>query len=266
MAGQFTATRTRHLTPLERRRATDELQARSREADEAERAQIIDQVIDINLPLASLLASRYSGRGIAADDLQQVAFLGLVHAAQGYDPDRGYDFVSYAVPTIRGEIRRHFRDAGWVVRPPRRIQELHGRVRAADADLTQTLRRRPSADEIADHLDAEPEQVVECLAADSCYSPVSLDAPVGAEEAPSLADSLGAHDPELGHVETRQLVQQICAGLADRDRLILRLRFVDELSQSEIGSHVGLSQMQVSRLLTRILGDLRARVEGYVLA
>ncbi|MFT4009161.1 MAG: SigB/SigF/SigG family RNA polymerase sigma factor [Nocardioidaceae bacterium] len=266
MTARLAHSRTPPMTSQDRRRTTDRLYTRWPRAGEAERNDIVDRVVGINLPLARRLANRYAGRGIAHEDLEQVAFLGLVNAAQGYDPQRGYDFVSYAVPTIRGEIRRHFRDAGWVVRPPRRVQELQSQVWVADGELTQTLHRSPSAEEIAEHLGADPEQVAECLAADGCYSALSLDTPLGDEETQSLAESLGTHDPELARAETRHLVRQLCSGLADRDREILRLRFVDELSQSEIGDAIGVSQMQVSRLLTRILGDLRARVEGYVIA
>jgi len=218
--------------------------------------------VRLNMPLARMLANRYAGRGIALDDLRQVAYLGLVKAVRGYDPTRGREFLVYAIPTIKGEIRRHFRDAGWAVRPPRRIQELQARLWAADAELTQVLHRSPTAAELAEELDVSVDDVIESLAADGCFAPSSLDAPAADSETGSLAERLGGQDDEFDRCEARLMLAEAVRDLGERDRTILRLRFFEGWTQQQIGEKVGVTQMQISRLITRILGDLRESIEG----
>jgi RNA polymerase sigma-B factor len=219
------------------------------------KARLLEKAVLVNLPIADRLAMRYSGRGIPSQDLVQVARLGLVQAAQRFDPDAGFDFLSYAVPTITGELKRHFRDRGWTVRPPRRIQELQPRVRAASSTLTQTLGRTPSRAHIAAYLSVDEASVVETLVADGCFAPTSLDRPVVSDSrgGSTWADALGQDDPALARVEARLTLAPVIRKLSDRDRLVLRLRFEDGLTQEEIGRIIGVTQMQVSRILARIL-------------
>lgn len=246
----------------DRNQETLALLAEGTNASPARRQQIHDEVIRLNMPLAKMLANRYAGRGIATDDLHQVAFLGLVKAVRGYDPERGREFLGYAIPTIKGELRRHFRDAGWTVRPPRRIQELQARLWAADAELTQILHRSPTAAELADALDVDVDDVIESLSADGCFAPSSLDAPAPDSESGSLAERLGGEDGEFDRCEARLMLARAVRDLGERDRTIVRLRFFEGWTQQQIGQEVGVTQMQVSRLLTRILGDLRQSITG----
>ena len=221
------------------------------------RALAVEQLVERHLEVARSIASRYRNRGIDTEDLQQVALLGLTKAAQRFDPDAGHDFLAFAVPTIRGEVRRHFRDAGWVVRPPRRLQELQGRISRAHDHLEQQLGRSPRPSEVAKHLDVPLDDVVEALTADGCFAPTSLDGPVG-DGASSLGDLLGFDDHSVAAAEARIVLEPLMRGLTERDRRILRMRFVDERTQQEIADAVGLTQAQVSRVLTRILAGLRA--------
>jgi RNA polymerase sigma-B factor len=236
------------------------------EASASRRSALHDEVVRLNMPLARMLANRYAGRGIPTDDLRQVAYLGLVKAVQGYDPSRGREFLGYAIPTIKGEIRRYFRDAGWTVRPPRRIQELQARLWAADAELTQSLHRSPTANELAHELDVSVDDVVECLSADGCFAPSSLDAPAISSETGSLAERLGGPDVEFERCEARLMLARAVRRLGERDRTIVRLRFFEGKTQQQIGDEVGVTQMQISRLITRILGDLRESISGQAAA
>lgn len=223
--------------------------------------QLRDDVVLTNLPVATSVAMRYRDRGEPLDDLIQVARMGLVKAARGFDPDRGPDFLAYAVPTIRGEVRRHFRDRGWDIRPPRRIQELRVRVEAAVADLSQRLDRSPRPSEIAEHLDVDPGDVAECLASAEFYHVHSLDAPTQAEDGLDVAGSTGAVDPALGTVEDLASLKPLIAELSPRDRHILALRFWHGWTQARIAEEIGVTQMQVSRLLAQSLRRLRSRME-----
>jgi RNA polymerase sigma-B factor len=220
-----------------------------------------EEAIRLMMPLARALANRYAGRGLPLDDLCQVAYLGLVKAVRGYDPDRGREFLSYAVPTIKGELRRHFRDAGWTVRPPRRLQELQARLWAAEAELTQRNQCSPTPAELADELEASVDDVVETLSMDGCFAPSSLDATLGDQDSGSLGDRLGDLDQEFGRCEARLMLTKAVRELDERDRLIVRRRFFDGWTQQQIGEEIGVTQMQVSRLLTRILRDLRQAIE-----
>ena len=214
-------------------------------------------LIETNVGVARSMASRYRNRGIDLDDLEQVALLGLTKAAQRFDPEAGHDFLSFAVPTIRGELRRHFRDAGWMVRPPRRVQDLQARISRAQGELESRLARSPRPSEVAEHLDVPVDDVVEALTADGCFTPTSLDGPVG-DGSSSLGDLLGFDDHATEAAEARIVLEPLVGRLSPRDRRILKMRFVDECTQQEIAETIGLTQAQVSRVLTRILAGLRA--------
>ncbi|NYE38598.1 RNA polymerase sigma-B factor [Nocardioides cavernae] len=241
-----------------RARRTDETVARLRdETSPAERRRLVDDLIETNLAMARSMAARYRNRGIDLDDLQQVALLGLTKAAQRFDAAAGHDFLSYAVPTIRGELRRHFRDAGWMIRAPRRVQELQARIAGAQDDLYAELGRSPRPSEIADRLDVALDDVVEALSADGCFRPASIDGAAGDGSA-TIADLLGWEDRGLESLEARLVLDTAVGRLSDRERRILEWRFVDERTQQEIADRVGLTQAQVSRILTRILRRLRS--------
>ena len=230
----------------------------------AELSSAASDLVMAHLGVAHGIARRYRNRGIAADDLEQVARLGLVKAARSYDSAKQADFLAYAVPTIRGEVRKHFRDHGWMVRPPRRVQELQSRILAAAADLTQELGRSPRPSEIAARLGEPVGEIEEALGADGCFSPSSLDRPVsGVPDAPSLGDLLpdAAEDAD-GHdaVDARVMLGPAVRRLSERDRKILHLRFFSGWTQEEIAREIGVTQMHVSRLLTRIIAELRAEL------
>jgi RNA polymerase sigma-B factor len=226
--------------------------------DEAELAQLRHQLVVAGMPVATSIAMRYRKRGASLEDLVQAAHLGLVKAVNGFDPDRGNDFMAYAVPTIAGEVKRFFRDQGWDIRPPRRIQELRPRVERASAELTQTLGRSPRVSEIARHLEIDEEDVIECISAGDTYNLSSLDAPIQGGEELTVADSLGAPDPELAKVEDLVTLRGLLDELPERDRRIVALRFFHGWTQQQIAGDIGVTQMQVSRLLTKVLARLRA--------
>lgn len=226
-----------------------------------ERRSLTDDLIEANLAMARSIARRYRNRGIDLDDLEQVALLGLTKAARRFDPDAGHDFMSYAVPTVRGEIRRHFRDAGWMVRPPRRIQDLQARIAGAQEELEARLGRSPRPSEIAVQLGEELADVVEALAADGCFTPTSLDM-TAADGSSTLGELLGGEDADLASAEARIMLAPVVAHLSARDRRILQLRFYDVRTQQEIAEDVGLTQAQVSRVISRILAQLRAGLVG----
>jgi RNA polymerase sigma-B factor len=242
-------------------RTLDLLQRLAATHDEAERLQLIEELVLVNLGVAHAIAMRYRNRGISSDDLEQVARLGLVKAAQGFDPMRQNDFLAYAVPTIRGEVRKHFRDHGWTVRPPRRIQELQSRIMAAATELTHSLGRSPRPSELAKHLDSSVEEIEEALSADGCFSPSSLDRPVSDEDgSAALGDLLPSDDADQDAAEARLMLAPAIRRLGERDRLILHLRFFKGLTQEEIAQEIGVTQMHVSRLLSKILSELRSEI------
>ncbi len=208
------------------------------------------------------VAHRYEGRGVASDDLRQVAYLGLVKAVRRFDPARGTDFLGYAVPTVRGEIRRWFRDAGWMVRPPRSIQELQARITRARSELAHELGRPPELSEIAAHLAEDQGAVGRAMAANGCFSPSSLDAEEDDDPGAALAQRLGGADPGYARVEARVALTPLVRGLDDRERLMLRMRFADGATQREIGAALGVTQTQVSRLMSSLLARLRGELEG----
>jgi RNA polymerase sigma-B factor len=215
-----------------------------------------NELVQSNLAMGEALARRFRGRGESEDDLRQVALLGLVKAVERFDPSRGSPFTSFAVPTILGELRRHFRDRGWAVRVPRRLQELHLRLEPAAADLAQELGRPPRPSEVADHLGVSEEEVLDAMEAGGLYRSSSLDAPVGDESGVSLGATMGDRDPEYGLAERRSEVRALLDVLPAREQLIVYLRFFEGRTQTEIAERVGISQMHVSRLLSRSLSRL----------
>jgi RNA polymerase sigma-B factor len=246
----------------ERATCTADLLVRaSREKDPARRRHLISCAVEANMGVADAIASHYRRRGIPDDDLQQVAYLALTKAARRFDPEAGHDFLSYAVPTIRGELRRYFRDNGWMVRPPRKVQELQGRVFAAEAELASRLGRSPSVTEVASHLGAPLRDVEEALSAEGCFVPTSLDKSVGGESTTTIGDLLGDRDADTDAVEARVVLAPVVRRLSERDRKVLRLRFYDDRTQREIADEIGVTQTQVSRVLTRIMKELRENVE-----
>ncbi|MFU8871733.1 SigB/SigF/SigG family RNA polymerase sigma factor [Micromonospora sp. SL4-19] len=219
------------------------------------------QVIEAWLPLANHLAARYSGRGEPAGDLAQTAALGLIKAVDRFDASRGVDFAGFAIPTILGEIKRHFRDRTWNIRVPRRLQELRLRISEANSTLTQALNRAPTVADIAGHLDITEEEVLEGLEGARAYNAVSLSTPVGAADSTTeLGDTLGAEDDEYELAELRASLGPALATLDEREQKILILRFHGNLTQSEIATRIGVSQMHVSRLLARALTKLRGQL------
>lgn len=227
-------------------------------ADDAQRQRLRHRLVVVNLPVATSIAMRYRSRGASLEDLVQAANLGLVKAVNGFDPGRGNEFMAYAVPTIAGEVKRYFRDQGWDIRPPRRVQELRPEVERACAELTQTLGRSPRVGEIADHLNVGEEDVIECISSAEVYHLTSLDAPIGDAEHLAVADTLGEADPALSKVDDLLTLRVLLNDLTPRDRRILALRFFRGWTQAQIAGDIGVTQMQVSRLITKVLARLRA--------
>lgn len=231
------------------------------EADVVLRAKKRDEVIERCLPLADHVARRFSDRGEPVDDLRQVARIGLMHAVDRFDVERGNNFLAFAVPTVMGEVKRYFRDSTWSIRVPRRAQEASLNIAKASEELLQTLGRSPRPSEIAEHLGLPVGEVIEGMVARSAYTASSIDAEAGSStDGWTLADTLGDDDDRLGMVEEFVTLQPALAMLTERERKILTLRFFKSMSQSEIAREVGISQMHVSRLLTRILETLREAV------
>lgn len=221
-----------------------------------------DRIVERCLPLADHIARRFDGRGESRDDLVQVARVGLVNAVIRFDVDAGSDFVSFAVPTIMGEVRRHFRDNSWSVKVPRRLKELHLRLGAATAEMSQRLGRAPTPTELAAELEMDRDEVVEGLVAGSSYNTMSIDGGgTGSEEAPAIADTLGDVDANLDRIENREALRPLLASLPERERTVLVLRFFESLTQTQIAERVGISQMHVSRLLAKSLAQLRDQLE-----
>ena len=249
---------TRSDARRERLVQTESLLARlARSRSDLERRRLQHEVVLLNLALADNIARRYAGRGIEWDDLVQVGRVGLLKAVVGYEAGKGAGFPAYATPTIAGEIKRYFRDHSWMVRPPRRLQELHAELSSIEPNLRQQLHRAPSAGELAGALGVEPEELSNAMVARSGYSALSLDAPTRADSGLSLGDALPDDNDAYEAVERVEWLRPALARLSDGERRIIALRFVDGLSQEQIGSRLGVSQMHVSRLLARLLGRLR---------
>jgi RNA polymerase sigma-B factor len=244
------------LARLSRKDATEQLLALCRTAADEDRRRYQDQIVELNMQVAVDVARRYRSRGVAIEDLEQVAYLGLVKAARGFDPERATDFLSYAVPTIRGEVRRYFRDHGWAVRPPRTVQQAQARITGVESDLCQELGRAPRPTEIAERLEVDLDLVVEALAANGCFAPTSLDAaPADAEG--GIGDRLGEDDASFDSAEARVALRPLLSHLDRRERIMLEMRFFKGATQAEIGQVLGITQMQVSRLLSALLARLR---------
>jgi RNA polymerase sigma-B factor len=221
------------------------------------RVAVRAEVIEWFLPLAVHLARRFSGRGEPLGDLTQVAVIGLIRAVDRFDPDRGVPFACYATPTILGSIKRHFRDSTWCVRVPRTMQELMPQVGAATEELAQALRRSPTTVELAARLDVSPADVRAARLSANAYRPISFDRPLG-RDGPGLIDVVGDLDPRIDAADSREALRQGLAALPARDQRIIRLRFFADMTQTQIGAELGISQMHVSRLLTKALARLRA--------
>ncbi|HEX8971363.1 sigma-70 family RNA polymerase sigma factor [Oryzihumus sp.] len=226
------------------------------ERREAERRRIRNEVVLLNLGMARGIASRYRHRGMEGDDLDQVAYVGLVKATHGFRLAVGHTFPAYACPTISGEIKRHFRDHGWMVRPPRHLQEVHAELRSCAGELGQRLGHDPTAAEVARRAKLTPADTRAASRLDSAYRCASLDAPTGDGTA-CLGELVAEEGNPFEAVEVRAILGSLLHGLSDAERDLLRLRFAEELSQREIGEVLGISQMQVSRLLSRLISRLR---------
>lgn len=235
----------------------DQLLIEASAATGAGRIRMLNEAVVRFMPIAESLAARYAGRGIPQEDLAQVAALALVKASRGYQPEKGTRFAAYAIPTINGELRRHFRDHGWDVRPTRRLQELRIRFRHATVELTNQQGSSPSVEDVTAHLGVDDREVREMLVAGEGYSTVSLDAPLesGDREA-VLGDTLGVEDSDLADIVDRLAVDPLLAALPERERNVLTLRFYAGWTQQQIATELGITQMQVSRTLNRTLRHL----------
>ncbi|WP_179023366.1 RNA polymerase sigma factor SigF [Streptomyces sp. IMTB 2501] len=236
------------------------VELRKLNAGSAEYAELRNQLVRMHLPLVEHLARRFRNRGEPLDDLTQVATIGLIKSVDRFDPERGVEFSTYATPTVVGEIKRHFRDKGWAVRVPRRLQELRLALTTATAELSQLHGRSPTVHELAEKLAISEEEVLEGLESANAYSTLSLDVPDTDDESPAVADTLGAEDEALEGVEYRESLKPLLEDLPPREKRILLLRFFGNMTQSQIAQEVGISQMHVSRLLARTLAQLREKL------
>ncbi len=225
------------------------------EAGTTEHESLRAALIERHLPLVTFMARKFADRGEPLDDLIQVGTIGLIKAIDRFEISKGFEFSTFATPTIVGEIKRHFRDKTWAIRVPRRLQELGAAITKANNELTQKLDRSPTPKEIAKHLGVTVDEVAEALESNAAYSTVSLDS--GSDESPTIGDSVGSLDEALEGVEYRESLKPLLAALDDREKRILQMRFFDNLSQSQIATELGISQMHVSRILTKVLSQLR---------
>ena len=228
---------------------------------ESEAARLRDELVELHLPLAEYLARRFGNRGELHEDLVQVATIGLIKAIDRFDLERGVAFSTYATPTIVGEIKRHFRDRGWTIRVPRRLQEIQSVINQAVSDLGQELGRSPTVAELAKKVGMSEEEILEGLESANAYSPLSLDAPDPSGEVGAGLEQLGDYDDALDAVVDRETIKPLLEQLDARAKRILLLRFFRNMTQSQIAEELGISQMHVSRLLSRTLADLRKALE-----
>lgn len=245
------------------------LLASVQDAPEEKRRRAEQRVVMEYLDVADAIANRYRQRPQDHGDVRQVAYVGLVKAVQRFDPSRGGDIVSFAVPTISGEIKRYFRDCGWVVRPPRSLQELDTELRAATSALSQRMGREPSVDEVAKETRIPRSQVAEGMRCAQARQPISLDMPSRLHadgEGATFGELLHAPADDFSRADRNVAISLACRDLSPRDRKILRMRFVQDCTQDEIARECHVTQMQISRLLTRILRDLRGRLSPELLA
>lgn len=244
-----------HLVPLLEQYAITDLTHPHREALRA-------KLVTGYLPVAQHIARRFVNRGEPLDDLVQVATVGLINAIDRFAPERGSDFFSFAVPTITGEVRRHFRDLGWSMRVPRRLKDLHVSINGVVSDLAQQLGRAPKPSEIAARLDIPVSEVLEGLEASEAYRSSSLDEMLSSEKgSATVGELVGEADAELKRVDSRQALRPVLAELGPRERTIVMLRFFGNMTQTQIADEIGISQMHVSRLLTQTLERLRTRLD-----
>lgn len=250
----------------------DQVRARSaelfsvmRDADnsDAERSLARDQLVRLHLSLVEHCARRFRNRGEPFEDLVQVGTIGLIKAVDRFETDRGVEFSTYATPTVIGEIKRHFRDKGWAIRVPRRLQELRMQIGGATGELTQKLGRSPTPRELAEAIGCTVEEVMEGIESSHAYATLSLDASDDSDDGPpAMLASLGVEDANIEHVEIRESIKPLLEGLGEREKRILLLRFFKNMTQSQIAEEIGVSQMHVSRLLTRTLAQLRTSLEA----
>jgi RNA polymerase sigma-B factor len=236
----------------------------SEQGTDVQQARHIEHLVQQHLPLARALAARYRNRGEAQEDLTQVAYLGLVMAAHRYREGQGPSFEAYAVPTITGELRRHFRDKGWGVRPPRRLQEIQASVRAAEETLAQRLARQPTSQEVGEYLGMGAADLMEARVAAGSYTARSLDAPMTPDGAKDWADNVAvelAGEESLDQLVDSLSVQPLLRALSPREQLIIALRYYRGCTQQQIADHIGVTQMQVSRLLAQALRRLRSALD-----
>ncbi|WP_051551269.1 sigma-70 family RNA polymerase sigma factor [Nocardioides sp. URHA0020] len=236
---------------------TQRLLAEAAVAEPEERERLLAEVVLANRCVAESVARRYRNRGVDDEDLRQVAYEGLVRAVSRYDPSRADDLRTYAVPVIRGGVQRHFRDHCWDVRPPRRIQVLQGQLNRTIDRLRSELGHEPTRDEICRELDITPEELSDTEAAFGSFTAGSIDRAVASGSSLTLADVLADDDADPPAAEARVILAPVVRKLSERDRRILYLRFFEDRTQQEIGDEIGVTQMQVSRLLSRITSQLR---------
>ncbi|MBO0708669.1 MAG: SigB/SigF/SigG family RNA polymerase sigma factor [Candidatus Dormibacteraeota bacterium] len=240
-----------------------ELHRRFRESqDPRERDRIKDELVRAYEGLVYFLARRFQNRGEPLDDIAQVGFLGLIKAIDRFDPDLGNEFTTFATPTIAGEIKRYFRDKGWSIRFPRRLQELHQQVVRSNEELKNQLGRQPTVQELADRLGVETNDVLESMEFGAVHTPLSIDATVDRNEGEGrqLAETVGGSDENLDRVEMRDVLKRAMAHLSEREQKILAMRFIDEMSQAEVAKRLGISQMHVSRLQRAATDQLREQM------
>src|SRR3954447_18257013 len=226
-----------------------------------DRSRARSELVELHLPLVEHCARRFLNRGEPLEDLVQVATIGLIKAVDRFDTDRGVEFSTYAIPTVLGEIKRHFRDKGWAVRVPRRLQELRMSIGSATSEMSQQLGRSPTPQEVAERLGVGLEDVLEGIESANAYATLSLDAGDGDHGLGSVIAMMGASDDALHHVELRESIRPLIEQLPPREKQILVLRFFRQMTQSQIAQEVGISQMHVSRLLSRTLAELRDSID-----
>ena len=222
-----------------------------------------EQLVMSHLNLVRFLASKFKNRGEPLDDLVQVGTIGLIKAIDRFDPERGLEFTTFATPTIMGEIKRHFRDKGWSVRVPRRLQELSAKVNQVTDELTKDLQRSPSVEEIAAALDTTVDEVLEAMESSSAYSSVPLEGtgPGADDDAPSVIDHYATVDEDLAASDDRMVIEETVRDFSPREQEIIRMRFIEGLTQVEIARRLGISQVQVSRLLRRTLQKVQEKID-----
>ena len=229
------------------------------EGDEEAREQLI--VSHVNL--VRYIAAKFKNRGEPLDDLIQVGTIGLIKAIDRFDPSRGLEFTTYATPTIMGEIKRHFRDKGWTIRVPRRLQELSAKVNSATDELTAQLQRSPSIEEVAEYLGTNADEVLEAMESSSAYSSVPLEGQGNNEEddAPSVIDRYASVDGDLEASDDRMVLEEVIGEFPEADQQAIRMRFIDGMTQVEIAKRLGISQVQVSRMLRRALRRIQDKID-----